>query len=70
MRALREFVIKPDGTQRRARQLRPGVDGAGGGGGEKERRGKKIIRYRIDGIIDITGSLALYKHRVLNAEFH
>lgn len=37
---------------------------------EKERRGKKIMRYRIDEIIDITGGLArLYKHRVSNASF-
>lgn len=46
--------------------------GAGGAkrGGEREKGGKKIMRYRIDEIIDITGSLArLYKHRVSNASF-
>lgn len=66
MRALREFVIKPDGTQRRA-STPAGRGWRGARKRKREERKKKIIRYRIDEIIDITGSLALYKRHVLNA---
>lgn len=44
MRALREFVIKPDGIQRDARQLRPGVDGAKRGS-EKEKGKNNTLSY-------------------------
>lgn len=71
MRALREFVIKPDGTQRRVRQHRSGVgDGKERGRKRKrEREGKKMIRYRTDKIIDITGSLAPHTSTRFKREF-
>lgn len=51
MRALREFVIKPDGTQRRARQHRSGV----GGGKEREKK-KEEERKKLYAIV-LTKSL-------------